>query len=263
MPKRPRAEAALLTDDRGRSQPGCKDYRFYAEERYWDARHNLDEAFEWFAAPEVLMPLLDLLLAPARLGNAVLDLGCGTSGLLSEMRSAGFSGELTGVDFSPAAVRCSAAAARAAHSAADVPAFHCIDASDLSDLVGDGEVGVVVEKATLHGIVSSPQGEQLAEKVLKEVHRVLADGGLLVSVSGNSPHSENEATNGLNVLEELIIPPLLAAGAETGHYYTVDVHSSESFGPAHAYVLRKVRRARTRSATRGARFPTAVRLHEH
>ena len=262
MPKRSRLHAEL-TDDRGRSQAGYRDYRFYAEEKYWEARHGLDAEFEWFASPEALMPLLDLLLAPARLGDAVLDLGCGTSGMLSSMRSAGFTGELTGVDFSPAAVRCSAAAARAAHSAADAPAFHRVDASDLSGLVGDGEMDVVVEKATLHGIVSSPQGEQLAEKVLKEVHRILADDGLLVSVSGNSPHSENEATNGLNVLEELIIPPLLAAGAATGHYYTVDVHSSESFGPAHAYVLRKVRRAQTRSAARGDELETPVRLHEH
>ena len=79
----------------------------------------------------------------------------------------------------------------------------------------------------------------------------------------NAPDATNDATNGLHVLEELIMPPLLAAGAESGHYYTCDVHSSESFGEAHVYVLRKLKRAATRAAARGEAIVTVVRCHEH
>jgi SAM-dependent methyltransferase len=184
--KRQREEAeAPLTDDRGRSHPGYRDYRFYSEQRYWQQRHTLDRSFEWFLTGTAqLMPLLDLLLAPDRLDSRVLDLGCGTSSLLSDMRAAGYTGQLRGVDFSPRAVSCCSAAARAAGHGDAAPSFHCADAANLSSLVGDGDVDVVVDKATLHGIFSSPRGEQIAARVLSEVHRIMADGGMLLSISG-------------------------------------------------------------------------------
>jgi hypothetical protein len=52
-------------------------------------------------------------------------------------------------------------------------------------------------------------------------------------VSPHNPYDENEGTNGINVLQELILPPLLRAAVSTGHFYTVDVHSSETFGEMH------------------------------
>ena len=48
-----------------------------------------------------------------------------------------------------------------------------------------------------------------------------------------------------------------------GHYWSVDVHSSESFGEVHAYVLRKRRRARTRAAVRGEPMEIVVKCHDH
>ena len=51
--------------------------------------------------------------------------------------------------------------------------------------------------------------------MLTEVHRLLADDGLFISFSGSDPDDENEGKNGMNVLEELVLPPLLEAAAES------------------------------------------------
>ena len=63
--------------------------------------------------------------------------------------------------------------------------------------------------------MSSPDGPTLVARMLTEVHRLLADDGLFISFSGSDPDDENEGKNGMNVLEELVLPPLLEAAAES------------------------------------------------
>jgi SAM-dependent methyltransferase len=259
-----------IRDHRGESVAGYANYQFYAERDYWERRYLADAPYEWWCGAAELLPLLDLLLPRRRERLAVLDLGCGTSNLLAELRLHGFSGPLTGVDFSAAAIQvCREEAAKLLHADSNVPSlpsFLVGDASELLPLgIAAGSQDVVIEKGTLSGVISSPDGERLAARILQEVHRVLNDdGGMFLSIQCEDPNDEDESKNGIVVLEELILPPLLEAGRASLHYYTVDVHSSDTFRGCHVYVLRKKRQARTRAALRGeSTMETVVRLHEH
>jgi len=258
MPKR---KAAALSDDRGVAQSGAADYGFYADQRYWARRYADDAAaFEWFASPAAVLPLLQLLIPR---GAAVLDMGCGTSGLLSAMRGGEppHEGRLLGVDRSAAAV---AELGRRSTDVGEIE-YAVADAADLSALVADGELGAVVEKGTLAGLLAAEDGGALVAAVLTEAHRALGgNAGVIVSLSPWDPFSKNEAKNGLNVVQELLLPPLQAAARASGHRYSCAVHSSETFAGTWAYVFTKRRRANTRSAARSEEEGhVEISLHEH
>ena len=288
----PAAGRGVIRDHRGEPVAGYADYQFYAEREYWERRYVTDRAreiasgaradgndeqpYEWWCGAAQLLPLLDLLLPDRATQRAILDIGCGTSSLLTGLHRAGFTGAFTGVDFSTSAIRiCREEAAkqrRRGHESEveiagnEPPTFLVGDASNLLPLgIASGSQDVVIEKGTISGVISSPDGERLAARILREVHRVLKDeGGMFISIQCEDPNDEDISKNGIVVLEELILPPLLEAGRASLHYYTVDIHSSETFRGCHVYVLRKKRQARTRAALRGERtVETVVRLHEH
>ena len=64
--------------------PAGEEHR-YATRRYWAARYaavGAGDVFEWFLSFDDLRPLLGFV----KRRSAVLDLGCGTSRLLCDMR---------------------------------------------------------------------------------------------------------------------------------------------------------------------------------
>ena len=291
-----RNQTSGITDHRGERVVGYRDYQFYAELSYWERRYATDHGgnpalpprttltdngaedhgdvspYEWWCGAAELLPLLDLLLPGRGHVRAILDIGCGTSSLLADLYYEGFTGPFTGIDFSPTAIRiCKGEAAkRTSMSSSSLafgpPKFLVGDACNLQSSVGiaSGSQDVVIEKGTLSGIISSPDGERIAAAVLREVHRVLKDDGIFLSIQCEDPNDEDESKNGIVVLEELILPPLLEAGCASLHYYSVDIHTSETFRGCYVYALRKKRRARTRAALRGeSTVETVVRLHEH
>ena len=81
----------------------------------------------------------------------MLEIGCGNSNLLHDMRSAGYSGTMHGIDYSPTVV---------AQMAARLPAdsgINCavMDVRRLTEF-GDGQFDVVMDKATLDGETAKP-----------------------------------------------------------------------------------------------------------
>ena len=78
---------------------------------------------------------------------------------------------------------------------------------------------------------------------------MLKPGGLLLSFSTRDPHDENAGRNGLHVLEELLLPPLLA-GPDPLIRWKVEIHTEDLDGGAeerskvHLYAF-KVRSALT------------------
>ena len=78
-----------------------------------------------------------------------------------------------------------------------------------------GMVRLIMPDRPETGQVSSPDGPALVAQMLTEVHRLLADDGLFISFSGSDPNDENEAKNGMNVLEEIVLPPLIEAAEES------------------------------------------------
>eukprot|EP01051_Picozoa_sp_SAG22_P016494 SAG22_NODE_2339_length_2690_cov_2.159012_3_plen_154_part_00 len=81
----------------------------------------------------------------------MLEIGCGNSNLLHDMRSAGYTGTMHGIDYSPTVV---------AQMAARLPAdsgINCavMDVRLLTEF-GDGQFDVVMDKATLDGETAKP-----------------------------------------------------------------------------------------------------------
>eukprot|EP00192_Tetraselmis_astigmatica_P012618 CAMPEP_0117668014 /NCGR_PEP_ID=MMETSP0804-20121206/11295_1 /TAXON_ID=1074897 /ORGANISM="Tetraselmis astigmatica, Strain CCMP880" /LENGTH=424 /DNA_ID=CAMNT_0005475821 /DNA_START=172 /DNA_END=1449 /DNA_ORIENTATION=+ len=271
--KRPPPQSAQLRDDLGVAQHGAVDYSFYADPAYWNARYAAvgggqgAGAYEWFSAgAEELLPFLGRFI---RRGDTVLEVGCGTSGLLRALLEGGHEGELVGVDCSPAAIAWARQHLAGSRTAAELAAasyleegssiarrrssspevgvrYEAADARDLRALFEDGTVDVVIEKGTLAGLFSEEGGEK-GSGVLSEVSRLLrSDGGILVSISPHDPADDNEARNGLNVLQELVFPPLAAASGN-GAAWSCEVHTAGARTSVHVYALRRRLRPLTRA----------------
>ena len=260
--KRPTTTTTDIQDHKQQIVEGYDDYSFYAQEDYWEKRYHNDheKSYEWWCGVDELLPLIELLV-PCKT-SSILDLGCGTSGLLVGMaEQGGYDGHLTGIDFSKEAIRVSTTLAKAKD--VNNVKFLCSNATKLS--FSNDSMDVVLEKGTISGIISSEVGESLLKNMMKEVHRVLKDDGLFLSIMCSDPNDDDDTTNGMNVLQEMILPPLLESCKASGHYYTINVHSSDTFRGCHCYALRKKKRAMTRSATKGGTITAdiSVRLHEH
>jgi SAM-dependent methyltransferase len=78
----------------------------YASETYWQNRYNslTDDAcieFEWLHSYEVIQPLFRYLV---KLDANVLDVGCGTSRLVADLRADGYRGRVVAIDYTRAAI---------------------------------------------------------------------------------------------------------------------------------------------------------------
>ena len=134
--------------------PPAGEENQYATKRYWDARYAAvvaEDVFEWFLSFEDLRPLLAFVKRRA----SVLDLGCGTSRLLCDMREAGYGGRLVGVDCSAAALR----SVRERSAAHDVELMEA-DATTLHSFM-DAAFDLVVDKGTGDALFSGAGGPVL------------------------------------------------------------------------------------------------------
>jgi SAM-dependent methyltransferase len=239
---------------------------------YWENRYaastrsaagEKERKYEWFETGfDVLAPLLFRFLSPT---DSVVEIGCGTSDLLAGLLAAGHAGKLCGTDFSASAV----AHMQARHGTADGRLrFEEMDARDMSRFA-DGSVDVVLDKGCLNGIVASGEhGESSTIQACAEVGRVLRDGGWFLSFSCHDPRDEDEGCNGMNVLEEMLLPGLkrgaTGAGEEGRHAWRIEIHSSEDpTFKIHLYAFQKRRRPLTRAAVRGEVSTTSVTMHLH
>ena len=126
--------------------PAGEEHR-YATRRYWAARYaavGAGDVFEWFLSFDDLRPLLGFV----KRRSAVLDLGCGTSRLLCDMREAGYAGRLVGVD-------CAAAALRSVKERSESCHVELVEA-DATTLApfADATFDVVVDKGTVDALIS-------------------------------------------------------------------------------------------------------------
>ena len=134
---------------------------------------------------------------PARQDTTVVDVGCGSSALLRDMRRDGWGGKLVGVDVSQQAVL--AARKRAASEKVDVE-YVVGSAESLVDAlrpagVAEGSVDLVVDKALMDSLLHDERsGEQRVAKMLEEVARLLKPtGGAFVCITQMDPRVPDDA----------------------------------------------------------------------
>ena len=199
--------------------PAGEEHR-YATESYWAARYaavGAGDVFEWFLSFDDLQPLLSFV----KRRSAVLDLGCGTSRLLCDMREAGYAGRLVGVD-------CAAAALRSVKERSEACHVELVEA-DATTLApfADATFDVVVDKGTVDALISGDAAA--ATEACAAAGRVLKRGGRFVVVSHRRPDGD-----------DAWLEAVLAGLAEVDAAWRVDAHASA--GPA-VYVFTKRRSA--------------------
>ena len=199
--------------------PAGEEHR-YATRRYWAARYAAvgdGDVFEWFLSFDDLRPLLGFV----KRRSAVLDLGCGTSRLLCDMREAGYAGRLVGVD-------CAAAALRSVKERSEACHVELVEA-DATTLApfADATFDVVVDKGTVDALISGDAAA--ATEACAAAGRVLKRGGRFVVVSHRRPDGD-----------DAWLEAVLAGLAEVDAAWRVDAHASA--GPA-VYVFTKRRSA--------------------
>ncbi|CAM9844058.1 unnamed protein product [Lampetra planeri] len=176
-----------------------RDGARYRERSYWDERYSNGEEVvekegeqrEWFGAYAALKEALPEDLDRS---GAILELGCGSSRLSSDLLADGFAC-VTAADFSPACLAAASATATARRPpAAPRPLWLALDARRLP--LRAALFDAVIEKGMLDALLAGERDPWRVSKaarrqvglVLDEVSRVLRPGGHFVSVTFAHPH---------------------------------------------------------------------------
>eukprot|EP00933_Yihiella_yeosuensis_P014340 TRINITY_DN12899_c0_g1_i1.p1 TRINITY_DN12899_c0_g1~~TRINITY_DN12899_c0_g1_i1.p1 ORF type:complete len:301 (+),score=53.74 TRINITY_DN12899_c0_g1_i1:22-903(+) len=194
----------------------------YGTPRYWEARYAaLAKGEKSNLADEWLLDFKQLeALLPRCKTSDVLDLGCGVSALLRDLRRLGGArGRLVGIDYSASAV-----ALCKRRRAANGVQYMEMDARKLS--FKDSSFDIVVDKATMDGQLCD-RGKGAAAATAREVSRILRPGGVYMVVTWRGPGRAGD----LEWLSDEILPALETGSSEFG--WNVDIHSFEEPGHSH------------------------------
>ncbi|CAN0178333.1 unnamed protein product [Scytosiphon promiscuus] len=168
--------------------------------------------------------------SPPKKDARVLDVGCGDKPLAWDLRDAGYSGNITGFDFSPTVIEKLSAEARSCdRKKLDVGVeFMVLDARDLPFEAGSFDL--VVDKGTVDAMLCDSSGKDNARAICREAARVAAPGGWFVIVS----HIHPSTIEGVELMTETLLPALQdAASVSEGQdeteafFWTVDVHCGD------------------------------------
>ncbi|KAJ8604706.1 hypothetical protein CTAYLR_006540 [Chrysophaeum taylorii] len=209
---------------------------------YWGERYAADDSrFEWFVSFASIRPLLGFV----RRGSAVLDMGCGTSLFLADLRRDGHRGRLVGVDIVEKAVR----ALRRETRGLEIEVY-CDDVRALR--FGASTFDVVVDKGTIDAMICG--GAAAVQAACAEVSRVLRVGGRFVVCSHHLVDGMDDWLR--PVIDGLTTTTTTTKGDQPVVAWGLDVHALEGGGPT-IYIFTK-----HRASPRGA--PSLkMAFHEH
>eukprot|EP00359_Climacostomum_virens_P003416 CAMPEP_0204907420 /NCGR_PEP_ID=MMETSP1397-20131031/6573_1 /ASSEMBLY_ACC=CAM_ASM_000891 /TAXON_ID=49980 /ORGANISM="Climacostomum Climacostomum virens, Strain Stock W-24" /LENGTH=206 /DNA_ID=CAMNT_0052076567 /DNA_START=1 /DNA_END=621 /DNA_ORIENTATION=- len=152
----------------------------YSSVAYWNSRYEAegDVSYDWLLSYAQLRSVI-----VPRLPNKqaeILILGCGNSSLSEELYNEGYLC-ISNVDFSPVVIQ--RMSDRYQHF--ETMEFAVMDAQNLE--FPDNCFNLVVDKGTLDCILCNENSFAKALTVLRNVHRVLAPGGIYILVSYGVP----------------------------------------------------------------------------
>lgn len=152
----------------------------YGTVGYWEDRYRRDpDYFDWFQRYAGLKELFSKYL---RKGDAILNIGCGSSRLSEEMYDDGYS-SIANIDFAAPVIEQMTARNKDKKGLS----WQVMDATALT--FPDHYYDAVVAKATFDSILCGENSTANAAKLCTEVSRVLKPGGNFVIVSYGQPES--------------------------------------------------------------------------
>ncbi|KAI5650991.1 hypothetical protein M9H77_36996 [Catharanthus roseus] len=154
----------------------------YGEGWYWDKRYSEEGAagaFDWYQKYSNLAPLLNLYI---HRHHRVLVVGCGNSALSEGMVNNGYE-DVFNIDISSVVIE------EMQKKYSNVPQLKYLkmDVRQM-DAFEAGSFDAVVDKGTLDSILCGQNSRENAEKMLKEVARVLKDKGVYILITYGAPN---------------------------------------------------------------------------
>merc|ERR1711998_13782 len=148
----------------------------YGSVNYWNSRFSSEDQFDWYHKwnPTLKKQFGEIGLVPE---SAVLNVGCGNSGMSREMYDDGYE-NITNLDFSQKVIT----AMKVKNSNRQM---QWIEGSvqDMTGFAADGEYDFIIDKGCLDCILCGEKSTSNLDAALAECARVLKPGGMLLSIS--------------------------------------------------------------------------------
>ena len=257
QPAEEQAEQEVVVVEEAERRYGSLDYwkqRYDAErERRGGGRKRRrddeDATNEWLLSYSELRPLVRRALSGAGSEARVLDLGCGTSRFLADLRADGHRGELVGIDLAGLEL----AEARGLGTAVDVKLIEA-DVCNCAEVLGSAGAGgpgfdLVVDKSTTDALLCDVQhGMSTVRKAMAQVAKLVLPGGCLFLVSHNSLPPDERGRNGQSKRRPAWFNAVVRGlqegeAAGSAMQWALEVHRPASTSGPTVYLFRRQRRS--------------------
>jgi SAM-dependent methyltransferase len=184
----------------------------YGEVEYWNSRYRSQrgEVFEWF---QPWSTLRSYVAKHIPVHGSALVIGCGSSTMSAELLSS-FS-RVSSIDTSDEVIN----QMKEKYSRENGLEWATMDCTKLN--FGNNTFEAVLDKGTLDTLLCYDNSEQLVERALKEIARVLKPGGVFVLVSYGIPKTRKkyfDKSTGLSLVDTVTVAK---PGMSTSHYIYV------------------------------------------
>jgi SAM-dependent methyltransferase len=196
---------------------GKEDTENYGSNAYWNSRFkqgkDIANEFEWFLSYKDVEPLLRNAINYDDRTAMFIDVGCGTSLFLRDLKQSGYLGPCIGVDFSENAIQTMKS--RADCGGID---FKVWDATEVHHLVKGASV--VLDKSLMDTLMHN-EDEALVKNMLHSIAKSLKPDGRLIQITQLDPRKEAD----MNFLESVVLKNLRTSHSRvfsvTAHLTTV------------------------------------------
>ncbi|OMJ79228.1 hypothetical protein SteCoe_20780 [Stentor coeruleus] len=150
----------------------------YGRPEYWEERYlHKKESFEWYQHWGGIKDIITQYVLPS---HRILHAGCGTSSLPFEMKAEGYT-NIVNMDNSKVLIDYMQETYQGQGMKWDLKDVRKMD--NYPNL----SFGAVIEKGLLDSILCGDRSRIMAKRMLDEIHRVLADNGVYISVTHAAP----------------------------------------------------------------------------
>ena len=149
----------------------------YGRQEYWEERYmNKKEGFDWYQGWDGIKDIITQFISTE---FAVLHAGCGSSKIPFEMQNEGYK-NITNCDFSRILIEDMLAS-----QGENNMQWHIKDVKTMD--YPNGSFNAVIEKGLLDSILCGDRSRIMAQRMLNQVHRVLTQGGIYISITHAKP----------------------------------------------------------------------------
>jgi ubiquinone/menaquinone biosynthesis C-methylase UbiE len=176
-----------------------KSKKNYGDSKYWEDRYRKKEtSFDWFFEWDRLQQETKEFFSSS---DHALVLGCGNSTMSKDMLSSGFP-LVVSIDIAPSVI----AQLQAKHEKEPRLQWYTMDCTKLT--FPDGAFELAVDKGTIDALMCGDNSDDRIAATMKEIFRVLKNGGHFIIVSFGSP-SQRFPPMRRDKLKWYVYPPIV------------------------------------------------------